>query len=80
MALILRSQTSVSALLERAGQKFQFQHGWNMYGSKTPISAWLESVVVKIVSFSMAAMCIVQKRELDHCWSVFWSKSSLSAC
>jgi hypothetical protein len=61
------------------GKKCQFMHGWNMYGSKTSISAWLESVEVKIVGFSMATTFVVQKRQLNHGWSVLWSKSSLSA-
>jgi hypothetical protein len=62
---MLRSQTSVPALLERAVVKnVSFIMAGICMGQKRTFSAWLESVVVKIVSFSMAAICIVQKRQL----------------
>jgi hypothetical protein len=50
-----------------------------MYESKTSISAWLKCVVVQSVSFSIAAIGIVQKSQLHHSWNVLWSKSSDSA-
>jgi hypothetical protein len=43
------------------------------------VSAWIECVMVKIVSFSMAGMCDGQNRQLQHGWNVSWSKSSVSA-
>jgi hypothetical protein len=36
------------------GPNRPFQHGWNVPWSKSSISAWLECVMVKIVSFSMS--------------------------
>jgi hypothetical protein len=44
-----------------------------------PVSALLECVVVKNVSFSTAGICIGQKRLFQHSWNVLWSKMSVSA-
>jgi hypothetical protein len=38
------------------GQNHQFQHGWNVPGSKSSVSASLKGLAVKITSFSMAEM------------------------
>jgi hypothetical protein len=44
------------------------------------VLAWLEYVMVKIVSFSMANMCHGQNRQFQHVWNMSWSKLSVSAC
>jgi hypothetical protein len=49
---------SVSMAEMRRCQKHLFQHGWNVFWSKMSVSAWLECVIVKDVSVSMAGMCL----------------------
>jgi hypothetical protein len=61
------------------GQNRQFQHGWNVSWSKSSISAWLECVLVKIVSFSMFEIPHGQNRQFQHgCVIVKIVSSSMS--
>jgi hypothetical protein len=92
MALMLRPQTSVSALLERAvvknvsfsmagicmGQKRQFQHGWNLLWSKSSVSAWLQYVLFKNVNYIMTGVCSGQNRLFQHCLNVEVTNASFS--
>jgi hypothetical protein len=47
-------------------QNRQFQHGWNVSWSKLSVSVWLEYVMVKSVSFSMAGIIHGQNRLFQH--------------
>jgi hypothetical protein len=61
------------------GQNRQFQHVWNTSWSKLSVSAWLECVMVKIVSCSRTGMCHGPNGQFQHSWIVQSSKSSVSA-
>jgi hypothetical protein len=56
----------LSGLCQR--QNRPFQHGWHVSCSKWPVSAWLECVLVKMISFSMAGMCNGKTRQFQHDW------------
>jgi hypothetical protein len=49
-----------------SGQNRQFQHVWNVSWSKSSIAAFLEYVMLKNVSFSMAGICHGQNRQFQH--------------
>jgi hypothetical protein len=49
------------------GQNHQFQHDWNVSWKKSSVSAWLECVMVKIVSFSTAKISHSKKLEKVNC-------------
>jgi hypothetical protein len=51
-----------------------------MSWSKLSVSAWLDYVMVKIVSFIMAGLCHGQTRPFQHGWNVSWSKSLVLGC
>jgi hypothetical protein len=48
--------------------------------SQMSVSAWLEYVVVKIVSFSMSGMCCGHKCQFQVAWNMSWANTSVSAC
>jgi hypothetical protein len=48
------------------GQNCQFQHVWDVSWSKLLGLTCFECVVVKIVSFCMAGMCLIQNRQFQH--------------
>jgi hypothetical protein len=47
--------------------------------SKSLVSACLDYVMFKIVSFSMSGLCHGQNCPFQHCWNVSWSKPLVSA-
>jgi hypothetical protein len=58
----------------------QFHHDWNVLWSKSSVSAWLEYVMVQIVSFCMAGLRHGQNCPFQHVWIMSRSKLSVSAC
>jgi hypothetical protein len=66
---VLRLKLTVSACLE-----------WNGLRSLSSVSAWLECVVVKILSISMSGMFCDQNNQFQYWWDMSWSKLSVSAC
>ena len=92
MECVVVEKVSFSIDVKYRCPKLKFRHGWTVLLSKEKsVSACLDHVMVEIVNFSMAVMCVVVKNlgfsmaglcpgrnsQFQHGCDVSWSKQSV---